>query len=83
MTRKKIECDLRVLIAELCRCDPQEINAGDDLVEKFGLDSLGALRVLAGIEKRFEMRFPDDTLSRLRTIEILAAAVENARGDQP
>ena len=33
-----------------------------------GLDSLAALRVLAAVEKRFDVRLPDERLGEFRTL---------------
>jgi len=74
------ETRIRALIQEVTKRDTSAIASGDDLVEHLGVDSLQGLQILAGVEKRLEVRLPDDELIHLRTIGRIAQAVERARG---
>ena len=40
-------------------------------MRELGLDSLAALRLLAAVEKRFGVRFPDERLAEFRTLRKL------------
>jgi acyl carrier protein len=51
--------------------DLNSIGLDDDLVRVLGLDSLAALRLLATVEKRFGVRFPDERLAEFRTLRQL------------
>ncbi|MDX1390014.1 MAG: acyl carrier protein [Acidobacteriota bacterium] len=62
------EAELREILARQSRLAVDGIGLDDDLVQKLGLDSLAALRVLAAAEKRFRLRFPDERLGELRTL---------------
>ena len=70
------EGELRGLVAEVAGRDSAEMGLDDDLVRELGLDSLTGLRVLAALEKRFDVRFPDDRLSSIRTLRQLVDAIE-------
>ena len=75
---------LAELLGELSSRGASSIDLDDDLLEALDLDSLGALRVLAAIEKRFDVRFPDGQLAGLTTIRRLQIAIEQARrGEEP
>jgi hypothetical protein len=51
-------------------------------VRELGLDSLAMLRLLAEVEMRLDVRFPDSELSRLRTLRQFAAAIRSEAGDR-
>ena len=75
-----IERTVREVIARvsISRADVSSLGRDDDLVEHLGVDSLEGLQILAGIEKRFDVRLPDEELITLRTIGRIADAVEHA-----
>ena len=70
-----VEADVRNLIAGVTRHPIDNVLADDDLVEALGIDSLQGLQVLAGVEKQFGIRLPDDQLIHMRTIGRIADAV--------
>ena len=70
-----VEARVRSVMKEITRRDTNAVSPDDDLVEAFGIDSLEGLQVLAGVEKRFGIRLPDDELAGLRTIRRIAEAV--------
>jgi acyl carrier protein len=72
----RVEARVRTLIQEVSRRDTSGIGRDDDLVEALGVDSLEGLQILAGVEKRFGVRLPDDELIHLRTIGRIADSVE-------
>jgi acyl carrier protein len=71
-----IEARVRAVMLEVTRHDTGSVSADDDLVEAFGIDSLEGLQILAGIEKRFGIRLPDDQLIHLRTIRRITETVD-------
>jgi acyl carrier protein len=77
-----IEAELRAILAEGCRRDLSQIGDDADLVRELGLDSLAMLRLLAEVEMRLDVRFPDSELSRLRTLRQFAAAIRSEAGDR-
>jgi acyl carrier protein len=62
---------LRTILSEVSRSDLSRTGLDADLVRELGLDSLAALRLLAAVEKRFGVRFPDDRLAEFRTLRQL------------
>lgn len=52
---------------------------GANLISEAGIDSLMALRILASIEKSFEVRIPDDQLMEMTSVEKIAHFIESAR----
>ena len=54
----------------------------DDLARELAIDSLAGLRVLAAVEKRFDVRFPDERLSELRTLRQLLDCIDITVGNR-
>lgn len=80
MTKPSSEDRLLALIARVAQKDVSALRPHDDLLETLGLDSLTGLRILAAIEKQHAVRFPDASLSRLRTLAHLRRALKQAGG---
>ncbi len=70
------ESDLRKLLSEMSGKDINAVDASADLVRELGLDSLAGLRMLARVESRFAVRFPDERLSEFRTVRQLMGIIE-------
>lgn len=71
MNDPNVEQRLRAVLSEASRHDVSRAGLDDDLVRELGLDSLAALRLLAAVEKRLGVRFPDERLAEFRTLRIL------------
>lgn len=81
MSGQRLEEDLRTLLAETSKAEVSAVELEDDLVRELGLDSLGGLRLLAGVEKRFDVRFPDDRLAEFRTMRQILVFIATEKGD--
>jgi acyl carrier protein len=75
MSSMHIETEVRALISDVARVDASAIDRDEDLVERLGVDSLQGLQMLAAVEKRFDVRLPDEDLGRLHTIARIADVV--------
>lgn len=62
---KKLENELRLLIAEIVEIDPGKITSEANFVEDLGMDSMMALEILASIEKKYKLRIPEENLSKM------------------
>lgn len=74
-----IDLTVRAAIGDVTRLDASALGSDDDLVERIGIDSLQGLQILATVEKRLDVRLPDEELIHLRTIARIVTAVERAR----
>jgi len=79
MSEPNVEQRLRTVLSETSRQDISRVGLNDDLVRALGLDSLAALRLLAAVEKRFDVRFPDERLAEFRTLRILCDFIAGNR----
>ena len=76
MRERSQQKKLRTLLAEVSGKDAWRVSIDDDLIYELGLDSLAALRLLAGVEKQFGIRFPDENLGDIRTLGQLTELIE-------
>jgi acyl carrier protein len=83
VTYDEREGELRCLLAEVTRKEISSAATGDDLVRELGLDSLTGLEVLAAVEKRFGVRFPDDRLDEFRSIADLMEVIAGEECGRP
>jgi len=73
------ENKLRAIIEQQTGHDMSGVAASADLVEAIGLSSIDGLRVIAAIERKMNVTFPDGTLGKLRSVdEILKVIGETA-----
>ncbi|HET9371170.1 MAG TPA: acyl carrier protein [Vicinamibacterales bacterium] len=76
--RIQIETGVRQLIGQVSGHDVWHLAADADMVAALSVDSLQGLQILAAVEKRFDVRLPDEQLIELRTLRRIADAVERA-----
>jgi acyl carrier protein len=75
-----VERRLRTRLGDLAHKDLSDVGLDDDLVRVLGLDSLAALRMLAAVEKAFDVRFPDDRLGDFRTLRLMRDYILKRQG---
>jgi acyl carrier protein len=80
MSTDSNESEVRELVAGATRRDVAGLSLDDDIVCKLGIDSLAGLRVLAGLEKKFDLRIPDERLSGIRTMRQLLEIIDAPPG---
>lgn len=72
---KKLENELRSLIAQIVEIEPEKITLEANFVEDLGMDSMMALEILASMEKKYKLRIPEENLAKVtnlsKTIEIV------------
>ena len=76
-----IEKDLRRLVGEILETDPQTIDGEAHFVKDLGMDSMMALEILAGVEKKYRISIPEDLLPQFtnlnKTIEIVTKLLKD------
>ena len=73
MTDDEIERDVIATIARVAKVPADKLKPDIDLRRDLRFDSLMGLKILAALEKRFEVTVPDDEIDRYRTV---AAAID-------
>lgn len=73
---KKLENEIKSIIAEIVEIEPEKITPEANFVEDLGMDSMMALEILASIEKKYKLRIPEENLTKVtdlnKTIGIVA-----------
>jgi acyl carrier protein len=59
--------------------DGSGIQAGDDIFETLGIDSVQVLELLSRLEMEFDVEIPDYELREVRTFVQLAAQIDRRR----
>lgn len=62
--RIDVEQDMRELIAEILEEEPSTIDGDAKFVRDLGMDSMMALEILAGIEKKYRIAIPEEMLPK-------------------
>ena len=65
---KKLENELRSLVAEIVEIDPEKITLEANFVEDLGMDSMMALEILASIEKKYKLKIPEENLTKISSL---------------
>ena len=65
---KKLENELRSIVAEIVEIDPCKITLEASFVEDLGMDSMMALEILAYIEKKYKLRIPEENLTKITNL---------------
>ncbi len=81
LTTADIEKDLRAMVAEILETEPEGIDGNAGFVKDLGMDSMMALEILAGIEKKYKVVIPEDLLPKFtslnKTVEIVEQILSN------
>ena len=78
MSTPDVEKDVRSLVAEILEADePEKIDANAHFVRDLGMDSMMALELLAGIEKKYRIVIPEDTLPKFTSLNKTGEVVAN------
>ena len=76
MSTPDVEKDVRSLVAEILEEDePEKIDGNARFVQDLGMDSMMALELLAGIEKKYRIVISEDTLPKFTSLNRTAEIV--------
>jgi len=68
MDLQALEKDLRSIVAEITEVEPEKITPEAKFVEDLGMDSMMALEILASIEKKYNLKIPEDYLGKITSL---------------
>lgn len=79
MPNERLEDQLKNMLVErlMLRMQPAEIGDADDLIEKWGLESVQLMEIVIGLEEVFGIQLGDDEFSvkKFQTIANITAVV--------
>lgn len=64
------------MIAEVLEVETEDIKDDTDLVEELDADSMMALEILAGIEKEFQIKIPEEELQKFTSLNNIISVIE-------
>lgn len=76
-TSINVENDVRELVAEILETEPGEIANDAHFVKDLGMDSMMALEILAGIEKKYRIVIPEEALPKFTDLNATVTIVKN------
>lgn len=76
MDEKKLESELKALIAEIVEIDLDKITPDANFIEDLGMDSMMALEILASIEKKYKLRIPEENLTKITNLKTVIELVK-------
>lgn len=76
LSKINVEEDIRNLVADILETDPVEVKPDAHFVKDLGMDSMMALEVLAGIEKKYRIVVPEEALPKFITLNATVAIVK-------
>ena len=77
MAEINVEKDIRNLVAEILEVEPGAIDAEANFVKDLGMDSMMALEILAGIEKKYRIVIPEEMLPKFTSLNKTVSIVQD------
>ena len=71
--------EITAIVARIAEVPADEIAPADDLRVEHGVDSLLGLQIVAALEKRYDVRVPDEDLDKYVTVGEIASVVAQLR----
>ena len=68
MKSEQIEKDVREIVSTVLEIPIKDIDPDADFVKDFGMDSMGALEILASIEKKYKKAIPEEEIMSMKTL---------------
>lgn len=72
-----VEADIRALVAEILEEEPETIDGNANFIKDLGMDSMMALEILAGIEKKYRMVIPEEMLPKFTDLNTTVGLVKD------
>ena len=68
MEREQLYDEIKEIVADIIEVDEDEIDGDAIFVEKYDVDSMLALEILATIEKKYKIKIPEERLANITTL---------------
>jgi len=77
-----LENELRSIVAEVTETEPERITLEAKFIEDLGMDSMMALEILASIEKKYNLKIPEEYLGKISTLSGLIEIAKKFIGEK-
>jgi len=68
-SQEHLQKEIRSIIAEVLELEEDRIGMEDHFINDLGIDSITALDIVAGIEKKFNIKFPNEQLTKITSLK--------------
>ena len=75
-----VDEEIRNLLAEILETEPTSIDGNANFVKDLGMDSMMALEILAGIEKKYRIVIPEEILPKFTDLNTTIKLVKELLG---
>ena len=72
---ESIHEEVRAIVADVAEMSVEEVSP-DATLRELGIDSLGGLRIVAEVEKRYGIVVPEASIAKIRTMKDVLALVD-------
>jgi len=79
-TSSNVEQEIRCLVAEILEEEPETIKGDAGFIKDLGMDSMMALEILAGIEKKYRIVVPEEMLPKFVDLDSTVDIVKDILG---
>ena len=66
---EEIKKNIRRMVAEIAETSEDEIKDDANFVDDLGVDSMMALEIVAGIEKKYKIRIPEEEIPKIQSLQ--------------
>ena len=72
---ERIHSEVLAIVAEIAELDVHNVSP-ESTLQDLGIDSLGGLRIVAEVEKRYDVVIPEEAIGRIRSIPDIFALID-------
>ncbi|MFC1495859.1 acyl carrier protein [Candidatus Margulisiibacteriota bacterium] len=76
MDEAQLAGEIRKMLAEIAEEEEEKITGDAKFIDDLGMDSMLALELLAGLEKKYKIQIPEDKLPQLECLNKVVAVVK-------
>jgi len=77
VTTENLEKEIRTIIAEILEIKEDLIKPNSKFVEELGMDSMMALEILASVEKKYNVKIPEEYLTKVTSLKSMVEIAQN------
>ncbi|MDD3692916.1 MAG: acyl carrier protein [Oscillospiraceae bacterium] len=68
---------VKEIVLDCLKCDEGDITLNADLSEDLGADSLDAVDLIMSLEDEFDITFPEDAATKIKTVGDIVAYIDD------
>lgn len=77
-----IIAEVNQIVAEVLEADPATLDPHASLVQDLGMDSVLAIDITTGLEKKFKVRIPEERMQDFESVQAIAQIIDELLRDK-